>query len=298
MRILSLLARHGTSQYAAAPQKIKNLFYNLLPKVDHELIIIDNALEPGMMEKTPDGIVLGASNEYGEFTAWQKGIDHYWDALDSYDLINLATSAFDNLYTAYLDRFNESMLSHICSRPRAVGHIDAYERRIAIGSYESRHWLRTSFIMIPPLELKKLGTLVSITSGKHIFTSNPESPFQEKDGINKTYQEYLLAWLTGVDLPPDDRWHSCFRLTHETMPRFISKATAIMNEHMFSIRLRRQGCTLIDATWLDSMSKDKRVPSKIPSWEEQLSQRDTDSIHARTALASSATGRLLPKKDS
>ena len=279
MRILSLMVRHGTQQYADAPQKLKALFAEFMPRIKHELVIADNALAPGVTGALDDGtMILGAPNDCQEFSAWQHAMEHFGEGLLDYDFVNLVTSAFNNGYIKYLYRFNESMLEQARGKRCAVGHISAYERSVTIRGFSSRHWLRTSFIMAQPAELLRLGSIISFPEPEAVFSHDPQAPFLPDCGLCATYQNYLLVWLTGVDLPAENRWEFCFRLTRESMPRFISKSLAIMNEHMLSIRLRAQGCALAEAIWLDSMTRAGTVPEVIPSWVEQLYQRDTDAV--------------------
>jgi hypothetical protein len=84
--------------------------------------------------------------------------------------------------------------------------------------------------------------------------------------------------LTGNGTGQGVEWHSRFGLTPESLPFFKAKALAILNEQMLSVRLRAQGCALIDATWLSTKQLQSRARLEtIPSWRWQVTTRDTDA---------------------
>jgi hypothetical protein len=70
------------------------------------------------------------------------------------------------------------------------------------------------------------------------------------------------------------------RASYDTLPLFQNKVVAILNEHLLSIRLRAQGCAMLDATWLATRAR-MLVPAgqplgPIPSWRKQITERDID----------------------
>ena len=282
MRILTLLVRHGTDKYPGAIDDIVGLFARQLPEAEWDLIVIDNTLPKDYEEGLgPHRLLIGGSNEMWEFSAWQNGLAFVGHRLADYDFVNLATDAFRTLYTAYLDRFNIEILRLISCRGAAVGHIDYYNEPVLLLGRQSQAWLRTSFVFLPPPELKMLGSLVSVAEHRGLFSGNPEAPFHPDAPLSGNYQAYLLDWLTGEGTGQGVEWHSRFTLSQDTLPLFQNKVIAILNEHMFSIRLRAQGCAMVDATWLATRARtlgrgDPLGP--IPSWRKQLTERDTDAV--------------------
>ncbi len=284
MRILTLLVRHGTDKFPGAIDDVAALFARQLPEVEWDLIVIDNKL-PGDYEEAlgMHRTLIGASNDVWEFSAWQKGLAFAGQRLASYDFVNLATDAFRILYTAYLDRFSTDMLRLVVGRGAAVGHIDRYNDPVFLLGRQSQAWIRTSFLFLPPAELKMLGSLISLAEPVGLFSGNPEAPFCPDAPLSENYRNYLLGWLTGEGTGQGVEWHSRFTLSHDTLPLFQSKVISILNEHMFSIRLRAQGCAIVDTTWLATRAKalgrDEPLGA-IPSWRNQLAERDTDAVHS------------------
>ena len=95
MRIVTLLARHGTTKYADAIENIDELFAHQLPKIQRELVVIDNTLPEDYAESVDRGrTLIGSSNVHWEFSAWDRGIAYLGRRIETYDLVHLATSAF------------------------------------------------------------------------------------------------------------------------------------------------------------------------------------------------------------
>jgi hypothetical protein len=143
-----------------------------------------------------------------------------------------------------------------------------------------RSWLRSSFVFLPPVELRLLGSLVSIDDPRSLFSGHPECPFRSDAPLSENYRQYIIGWLTGRGTGHGVEWHSRFELTRETLSLFEAKATAILNEQMMSSRLRAQGCALVDATWLAtrhaSLGEDEPLGA-IPGWRWQITRRDVDA---------------------
>jgi hypothetical protein len=282
MRILTLLARHGTATYGDAVETIDALFSRQMPDVAHDLLVVDNALPEQHREALgPGRSLIGGSNAHWEFSAWDSGIAWLGARLDQYDYVNLATSAFRMLQPAYLDRFDAGILERVRGRAVAVGHIDYYDEPVTFADRSLRSWLRSSFVVLPPTELRLLGSLVGIADPRPLFSGDSASPFRPDAPLSKSYRDYIVGWLTGpTGTGQGVEWHSRFELTQASLARFEAKATAILNEQLLSSRLRAQGCAPVDATWLATrharLAPDQPL-GVIPGWRWQVTARDTDT---------------------
>jgi hypothetical protein len=280
MRIITLLARHGTATYPDAVEAIDGLFTRQMPDVAHDLLVIDNSLAEHHHEDFGLGrTLIGAPNTHWEFSAWERGVSYLGKRIDHYDFVHLATSAFRTLYIRYLDRFDARMLGLVRGRGAAVGHIDFYNEPVIIGDRSLRSWLRSSFVFLPTAELQLLGSLVSIDDPRPFFSGDPEFPFRGDAPLSANYRQYIINWLSGAGAGQGVEWHSRFELTQEMLSLFEAKAMAILNEQMMSSRLRAQGCALVDATWL--AARRAQLPEgeplgAIPGWRRQITQRDTE----------------------
>ncbi|RNJ46743.1 hypothetical protein B5V01_35130 [Mesorhizobium erdmanii] len=276
LRVLTLLARHGTEKYPTAWQDLRAMFAHQMPDVAHRMLVIDNSLPVGHGSDLDHGVeLIGASNEDWEFSAWDCGINHTGAKLHHYDLIHLATSAFAASGSDYLKLIDAGSLRSLLGLQGALGCIDSHREAVSIFGIRSQAWLRSSFILMNPRQLSSLGSLVSVGRDAPIFSGNPRQPFRDDAPISQAYQQLLLHWLTGDGAGKEAVWHSRFDLTPETLPFFESKTRAILNELMLTNRLLANGCPLVDVTWLAQRARAASTEAEIdiPDWRVQISAR-------------------------
>lgn len=270
MRVLTLFLRYGADKYPNAEPRMHDIANRTLNGVARDTLVIDNSLPSGFTGRTPAGsILIGGDNAYWEFSGWDTGIQHIAGDLWSYDYIHFVTSAFEELYSDYLDLFSVSMLRQTVSRPAALGHIDFFNTPVSYFGYTSQHWIRSSYFFVRPAEVRALGSLVSLRDDTNLFTSDPANPFRNDAPLDDTLQQNIIGWLTGAGTGQGVEWHSRFSLSQETLPYFRAKTRALLNEHLLSARLRAIGCNLLDVTWLasGSLSRDRH------GWREQMRNR-------------------------
>jgi len=276
------MVRHGMEKYAEALPKIDEIFRDRMPAVHRRTVVIDNALPQGHVEREGgQATIIGGDNSAWEFSAWDEGIRFVEAELDDYDLVHIATSAFDTLYTGYIKLFDEMLLAEVARLRVACGHIDYYNEPVALLADTSQHWIRSSFLFLAPSELRRLGSLVSIGPMQRaaIFSGDPAAPFSADAPMTENYKRYITDWLLGAGTGQGVEWHSRFELTTETLDFFEQKAIAIFNEQMLSIRLRAQGCALADTLWAAaSLSREGRLPNLTPPWRMQLAGRDRNAV--------------------
>jgi len=281
MRILSIFVRHGSTKYADALTDLRAFQRTRLPSVHHDVLVVDNASSGQVAEPSGDSEIVAGSNRCWEFSAWDEGLARLGPRVRDYDFVHLVTSAFRTLYTRHIDRFDERMLDLVAGRGVAVGHVDYYDEPIELMGNSSQSWIRSSFVFVPPAELATLGSLVGVSDPAPFFSGDPANPFLASAPMSENYRRYVLGWLTGPGTGQGTTWHSRFGLTQETLQFFRAKVLAILNEHMLAIRLRRQGCALVDATWLATQASRRARASTlgpIPHWRDQLAGRDTDAV--------------------
>jgi hypothetical protein len=280
MRLLTILARFGTEQYPHAEEEIAGIFARQMPTVDRSVVVVDNALPREFVQERGRHWLLGGDNHASEFSAFDRALNYLGSEIWSYDLIHFATSAFNTLYVAYLERFDTKLLESISERPACVGHIDCYNEAVDIMGFRSQHWIRSCFFVMPPAEARILGSLVSVSDGSRFFSGRPDAPFLPDAPISAAYRSSMRDWITGGDIGQGVTWHSSFPLNAATLASFERKALCIINEHLLAIRLRALGCRVVDVTWL-STQLSGRGAQAVPwrtSWSEQLAGRDRDRL--------------------
>lgn len=287
-RVLTIFVRAGTDTYPDAEAHLDALVDRQLPGLARDVIVVDNLLPPGVAEERPGRMVIGGDNRVWEFSAVDVAVAHAGAAIWRYDLVNIVTSAFEQLYVAYLDRFRPDVLAAIAGAPVCLGHIDCYNAPVRIGPFRSQHWLRSCFLFLPVTELKVLGTFVSARHRAPWFSGRADDPFGPDSPIDETYRQYLTDWLLGRDIGQGVAWHRTLTLDEANLDMFEQKARTIINEHLLGVRLRAAGCRLIDVTWLSAQLARGLVPDFDCPWWMQLAGRDRDAL-AVTPLAQGAS---------
>jgi hypothetical protein len=278
VRVLTILVRHGGDKYPDAEERLSLLFRNQLPRIHRDTVIVDTALPSGEHERRPGRVLIGGDNSSREFSGFQAGLSHVGTQIAEYDLVNLATSAFRQLYTAYLERFNDEVLDAICDRPVCLGHIDCYNEGIEVLGHASQHWVRTACLFLRPFHIKMLGSVVSTGNRIQWFSGNFREPFSAEAPLSTTYRRFIVDWLTGRDIGQGVKWHSPIDASPHAVEQFEGKAMAIINEHMLSIRLRAAGCRTIDVTWLSGLLAHRRPVDWDTRWWRQLAERDRHAV--------------------
>lgn len=254
LRVLALLARHGTKKYPHALAELQAFYARVLyPGRDSYRIVVlenDNSVAQGESDTAHVAFLRGDNGAF-EFSAWEVGLRACTEdgSLAGADLVHFVTDAFGVPYSGYLQHISRAQLA-LCARETfALGHLDAYPRPITLQGQRSQSWLRTCFFFLSPRALERLGgSLVSIDPAA-FFTDDPDAPFRPDAPLSARYRRYVTDWLNGPGLG-HGAWHSRFVRTRETMPYFRQKARAILHEHALSIRLRAAGVPTVDAAWL------------------------------------------------
>jgi hypothetical protein len=158
LQILALYVRHGSNRYGSALGDLERYYRTRLPNAKVEIVVIDNALPSGHRGRANGAhALIGGSNSAWEFSAWDEGLAVIGPRLLSFDFVHLVTSAFGQHFTGFIDRIDEPMLALARRRAFAIGHIDAYNAPVELFGRQSQAWLRSSFIFLPPVELRLLG---------------------------------------------------------------------------------------------------------------------------------------------
>jgi hypothetical protein len=283
-RVLTLFVRAGLSAYADAESALADLFARQMPDITRDVLVIDNLLPPGIVEASPGRTVIGGDNSVWEFSALDAGLAHMGASIRHYDVVNVVTSAFMQLYVAYLERFTSEVVAALSRARACVGHIDCYNEAVSIGPYVSQHWIRTCFFMAPVSELLTLKTLVSARHRQPWFSGQVEDPFGDQSPIDVTYRRYLTDWLLGQDIGQGVTWHRALTLDANGLESFERKALTILNEHLLGVRFRAAGCPLVDVTWLSTMLQTGRPGRWDTPWWQQLAERDRDAIQIKSLL--------------
>lgn len=278
MRILTIFVRYGQSSYSDAFENLQTYYLKNFHGIEPDFIIVDNELPENYHLQTQSNVcIIGGSNKYWEFSAFDEAVSYVGKNILNYDIVHIVTSAFRELYTDYIDKISINMLLKLNTRSFVLGHIDHYNDEVLVFDNPFQCWIRSCFFFIKPADLLLLGNFVSITNSDYIYSQDFRAPFNRPSVLSDNYQAYILNWLTSDGTGQGVQWHSKFELSDETLMFFKAKSLTILQEHMLSIRFRRAGINLIDATWLYGALKVKpNLLSKryaFPTWKNQVKDR-------------------------
>ena len=267
-------------KYATAEQELFDLFRDQLPSVRRDVVVVDTALPLGVAEEEQGRLVMGGDNSAREFSAFDSGVARVGEGLRP----RTSRLRRSDSYWDYLERFQPATLEAIAGRPACLGHIDCYNEPIQVAGCTSQHWVRTSCIFLPPLELKILGSLVSIRDPTPWFSGDPSIRFARTPHSRRRYRRLIIDWLTGQDIGQGVKWHSGMALDPTTL-RVRAEGAGHPERTSLWTWLRAAGCGTIDVTWLSgqlargSVNVDWSTP-----WWQQLAERDRHQLRVRTAL--------------
>lgn len=242
MRILTLFVRHGSQQYYNSHLSLNKALFESLHDVQSDFIILDNALPLSYAGKDGNYTVLGASNDAWEFSAWDSGIEKVQHKIDSYDFINLVTSAWAALPCSHISMLSSAFLHQFVNKKVVIGKVDHVDQPLEIDGHTYQRWLRSSFLLFPPCFIHEIKKIQSVAASGDIFSGNCDAPFSHKAPLNQACKAHLYNWLVG----PQSTYHSRFDLTADTMPYFQAKVAAILNEHALSLRIEELGYSIVD----------------------------------------------------
>lgn len=271
MKILCLFVRHGTQQHPEALAHLDAWYERQGLRQQRTLWIIDNALAPRPPQRlSADTVLRAGDNTAWEFSAWARAIREAKEEGLDHDVVHFVTSAFNSLYTAYLDHFHPDMLGYVLSRSVALGHIDSYDRPVQLEGRSSASWIRTCFFFLPMKLAGRINPWVGFTDPTRFFTSPDSTQFRPDAPISADYQHRIRIWLEGKEVG-GHTWHSPIRTDPGETARFQRKTLAITNEHHLALTLRELPANLVDFCWLHTVRAGREgLDLPAPTEEAQL----------------------------
>ncbi len=263
MKILCLFVRHGTLAYPDALEVLDQWYekHGLLDQ--RQLWILDNSLPPHLPPRSLASRteLRSGDNEAWEFSTWEQALADAKAMNSSYDIVHFVTSAFNTLYTGYLDHFFPQMLDYVTERNVCLGHVDGYDIPIRMGDLRSQSWTRTCFFFLPWAAATSVSPWAMYRITSLFFESPGSRRFRVDAPIDENYRSFIASWLEG-DERGGHRWHTPVGLESAETERFQRKTLAILNEHQLAITFRQAGIRLVDFCWLHSF---RTTPAAIIS---------------------------------
>lgn len=275
MKILVIFVRYGQEKYRDALDTLAAYYKQTMPGIEPDMVIVDNALPAGPHEVTGKTAVIAGSNRYWEFSAWDEGLAYLGPKVLAYDFVHFVTSAYNQLYVAYIPKMNAQCLEVVQSKSVVLGHIDYYNEPIIFMGRASQCWIRSSFFFMKPETALRLGSFVSVTHSDPLYSGEPAAPFAADAPIDKVFRDNIVNWLTGDGTGQGTEWHSKFVLNADTLKHFEAKSLAVLNEHALTLRLAQQGTAIVDATFLSDTLRTMNLQNlqHLYDWRRQIRLR-------------------------
>lgn len=271
MKILCLFIRHGLGRYPEALAQLDEWYarHGLLER--RILWIIDNSLPAGTPPARlgPSTLLRAGNNQAWEFSGWASAIDDA-RAVPGIDLVHFVTSAFNTLYTRYLEHFRPEMLLYVASHRVCLGHIDSYPTPVSIRKASSGSWIRTCFFFLNRDLALAARPWVVFTEGSGIFLGGDTREFRPDAPLSADYRNHITEWLEGQE-KGGHQWHSAIGSGPSETQRFRLKSLAILNEHQLTIQFRSEGIAPTDFCWLWAVGANEpigRWPQNAPEAEQ------------------------------
>lgn len=270
MNVLCLYLRYGTSEYPVSMSDLQNWHERKMAGAKITTWIIDNKINDEFdgIDLTTGFRLLSGDNQQREFSAFQKVLIQHREEIESYDMIHFVTSAFNTLFTGYLDYFSMDHLGLAAHRPICLGHFDSYDEPVQLAGEISQSWIRTCFFFMSPETVYSISNFVSFQEESQFFGA--DGKFLNYSSLSENYKKYITGWLNG-EIIQGVAWHSKIPDSNA----FTGKALAILNEHMLSVQLRKAGINLVDYYWLKEYSHElcSQIDYPIPDCMEQVKFR-------------------------
>lgn len=276
MKILCVFIQNGGEKYPNSLAELDAWYAKHGLLQERELRIIDNSLPSGspIIRLGTRTRIQPGDNSAWEFSSWRKAIQDELDQNDQhYTLVHCVTSAFNTLYTRYLDHFSPWMLKLVDERKMALGHVDTFPSPMRFENRAVESWIRSCFFFLPWDDaLPSKRSWVRFNSREQLFVSENNCSFLPQGPFSRELQEHFTGWLLGRERG-GHVWHSPIDFSSPTdLSHFQSKCLAIANEQAFSANLRDQGLPICDYCWLWHQSPEKEL--SVPTIKEQIQFRN------------------------
>ena len=217
----------------------------------YELVVIDNSVTTGVVERNDDFTLVPGDNTELEFSGWRAGYDYLKSnySIKRDDLVLFANDTFHRNYGIdYLEGFKDVDVKK--GQDFIAGVLNDFPGEVAIDGYVYQTWIRTSLFLANVKIVESIYPFYLSYQNHEIF-SEDYSVFFKKDGIiSERLQKYLNTWLFKVknDEGFSYVWHSAHDgfCTSENAEFFRRKTRAIISEHTISIRAREAGADFIN----------------------------------------------------
>lgn len=224
-------------------------------------IVVCNSAEVKPSDFGDSWIVLKGSNDAGEFSAWQEGLNwslrNIEEPRHGYIFVNDTVNSHRQFSFVRLHYFKKFMLKY---RNHAVGFTDTLNRgeQFSIHGLSGRKWLSTYCFYLSYDSLKKIDFTVN-SELLHRESPDTDNGSLFPASMSENLRTWLEHWLFGGG------WYKSKSLTKTPNGIAEFKARAIVNEKMLSLRLTDKNVEIVSV-----MAQAPRIAQRLDNLMEKL----------------------------
>ncbi|MDP9044490.1 MAG: hypothetical protein M3O01_06755 [Pseudomonadota bacterium] len=182
--------------------------------------------------------VVAGSNDFGEFSAWQEGLDHLGGDRGPVMFAN------DTVNThRHFTWFRVAALRRAIAAAQGasiVGFCDKLDGDLRIAGMPVPAWVSTYCFFLTGAALERLNSTLFQPSLVRACVPGGLDEARFFSGLSTDLENHLRHWLFG------GRWYASGPLTHENRARMTRKAEAIIAEKILSATCRTQAIEVVD----------------------------------------------------
>jgi len=235
-----LFLHYYRSKYKNSFEKIKS-YVDKIDKCNATYFKIDNYFENKTLYKSDDNTYeIGGDNSEREFSGWQKGLEALRSTNTPYDVIVFINEAFTLYGKSILDREDvRSIIENSINTNSVVGRFDNGKEKFTLSGSDVSEWICTNCFIIPREIMDKIKNIVSVKKENlNIFFDDNKLEFKENAPMSESFKKHITEWLT-ID------WHSKIEINDATWDLFKNKTLAILNEALFTAKLKESGIKIM-----------------------------------------------------
>jgi len=211
----------------------------------------------------PELTVIAGSNEVGEFSAYEEGLDQLrsqHQLPETIVLLNDRAMSYGDDYRGVLKPY---ALAAVRALPMVSGSIESFHHPVLVSRSLLHTWCRTNFMLMSREALHAVGSIVSVGRAEFdsiVPTGFPGDDWTPASWLGSEYTQLVLRWLS---VPGN--WYRAEPLSGVNWQSMRLKILAIINEHLFSIRAMKHGIPLIGYKQLAQLEALRGRPTTF-SW--------------------------------
>jgi hypothetical protein len=257
-----IFVEFGNERRMAALSDIKGVIHTLLPDCNLHVVIVDNATK-GNIEicLDPKTNVISGNNNSRDISGYDKGLQWIKDRRQLFreTILFFGNDTIHQSINLPYFRAVSSKVFKKCMRSNSViGYVDSFPRQVSIGGLPFKSWIRSNLFIIKYKNLMEIGSIEIPFSDDQIFSKKWQDFFSKDSIASPEYKKFLQVWLFGKRFPGlkfSEKWHSCEPLTQNNFSTFKVKTRAILSEHFFSARLKKNKIPVVSVQAIANLNK-------------------------------------------